>query len=145
MARITLPEIEDRAFVVGCDDHDVASPYLDFDPSDGTWSWGHWPHHMAHSAPESVWNGRELRLSVPANAKTAAVLGVLRERLSDLQQIADRFEVVWNGSNHVGRFGGDVDEYSGHGSDAELWMEIEWSVETLSGNDIHAEIGRAHV
>jgi hypothetical protein len=99
-----------------------------------------WDGEIGGGVPSHVWHGRTRRYSVPSNVSGRALAGLLRSErvLSLLERVYEGLEIVWDGSNHVGRLTDDACEADSELADAidevgkyeeyrcEVWTASEW-------------------
>lgn len=56
-----------------------------------------------HSTPSDEWHHLVLTWKVPGHPTESSLQEWIEEHMSDFQTICNGYEVVWNGSNHVGQ------------------------------------------
>lgn len=83
--------------------------YVEINPTARTIS-ADYSGEIGNAVPMSVWHGRIIRISVPAEIHGPSLAEYLQlpETVAQLEQICDGYDERWDGSNHIGRLTEDA-------------------------------------
>ena len=95
-----------------------------------------WNGEIGNAIPFYYFHGLAVRWSVSSTISGASLKTILSDTdfLAECQAIVDGFEVVWDGSNHVGRYADDWEEHFDNAEriieqltdEIEVWTAEDW-------------------
>ena len=85
-----------------------------------------WRHSSQNAVTVYEWQGHKVALQLPANVDAELLAGWLADNTERLTEIADGYESVWDGSNHVTQFSeASRALLDGLSEEADRWEERE--------------------
>lgn len=82
--------------------------YIALDCRDGQ-VWADYNGEVGNAVPMDVWHGHVQRFSVPASTDGRTINWLMDTLRPEFATIASGYEEVWDGSNHVARFGDEAE------------------------------------